>query len=793
MRHAGGVHQNPESLVVETGRVTFHVNRSWERLLDWRSAAERAEVGVRLVDAKGRRLRARLETLQVEAVGPLRTTVLLAGTLNGRRGVRFRVRLCFFNQTGLVRVRFTVHNSGAARHMGGLWDLGDRGSFLFKELAIDVAWAGGHKKELGGGKQQPPPPMHSADCPSPAVAVEWAAEPGEFMHCEPNGRVAIYQDSSGGENWQSRNHMNREGRVPCRFRGYRVQSASGERKGKRANPVVALSRCGAGVAVAVPEFWQQFPKAIAADATHIEVGLFPAEWDDLHELQGGEQKTHVVWFNFGDSIRANSLAWVHEAARLMPNPEWTADTEALPWFVPVGADRDVRLQNLLKAVVDGERSFFAGREMIDEYGWRNYGDVWADHEGAHYSGPAPVISHYNNQFDVVFGLLAQWLRTGEDAWWELADPLARHVADIDIYHTKDDRAAYNGGLFWFTDHYLEAATCSHRTYSCANAPTDGSSYGGGPSPEHNFTTGLLHYYYLTGCPEARDAVIELADWVLASEDGRQNILGLVDPGQTGLATHRGSQPFRPNRACGNSVQALVDGWQLSGRREYLELAEDLIGRVVHPGDDVGALELLNAEKYWSYTVFLASLANYLRCKDLSQEADRPRAYARACLLRYAAWMLEHERRYLERPEELEYPTEAWAAQEFRKANVLRLAAEHADPTQRQKLLVRATELAECAWNDLLSFELRHSARAMAVLMTEGLRDLYFRSRPLWPSEDITSSILPVDGISNNWGPRIEFVPQRQRVGERLRSARGLLQVAVRMANPANLWKARLRF
>ena len=56
------------------------------------------------------------------------------------------------------------------------------------------------------------------------------------------------------------------------------------------------------------------------------------------------------------------------------------------------------------------------------------------------------------------------------------DELAGHVTDIDIYHTSRDRAAYNGGYFWHTQHYQPAGTATHRAYSSAR----GSS-GGGPS------------------------------------------------------------------------------------------------------------------------------------------------------------------------------------------------------------------------------------------------------------------------------------------------------------------------
>src|SRR5207247_1822794 len=153
------------------------------------------------------------------------------------------------------------------------------------------------------------------------------------------------------------------------------------------------------------------------------------------------------------------------------------------------------LEELLNGAVSGPQSLAARREVIDEYGWRNFGEVYADHEAAYYDGPPPLVSHYNNQYDVIYGTLLNYLRTGEAGWLALGGSLARHVIDIDIYHTHGDKTAYNGGLFWFTDHYKTAATCTHRTYSRANCRPGDPSYGGGPSSAHNFTAGLLHYYY----------------------------------------------------------------------------------------------------------------------------------------------------------------------------------------------------------------------------------------------------------------------------------------------------------
>jgi hypothetical protein len=116
--------------------------------------------------------------------------------------------------------------------------------------------------------------------------------------------------------------------------------------------------------------------------------------------------------------------------------------------------------------------------------------------------------------------------------------------DIDIYHTRKDKADYNGGLFWHTDHYKDAATCTHRTYSAANCRPGDRSYGGGPGSPHNYATGLLHYYFLTGNPQARDAVIGLADWVINMDDGRKTILGLLDDGPTGTASFTGDRHYQ---------------------------------------------------------------------------------------------------------------------------------------------------------------------------------------------------------------------------------------------------------
>jgi hypothetical protein len=755
-----------DSVVVETGVATFTLPRSYlgpiSRVqVGGEDVLDGGLTGTVLRDRSGKARRGKVEVVRQEASGPVRATICLEGEFAGSPRCRFVARLSFFAGSGLVRLDFTLHNPRRARHPGGLWDLGESGSLFIKEFGLEL------------GLQGTTPPV-----------VEWRAEPSQPLRSARGADLEIYQDSSGGENWQSKNHVNRHGQVPHSFRGYRVRVADGESFGTRATPSLSLRSEQLRLTVAVPEFWQQFPRAIEVAGRRVHLGLFPRQFNGDFELQGGEQKTHTVWLHFGKTeVGPHCLDWVHDPVRAHATPEWYAESGAIPYLTPAAEDSDGRLQGLLAGAFDGPNSFVAGQELIDEFGWRNYGDVYANHEAAHYPGPRPVISHYNNQYDVLYGSLLQYYRTGDIRWFQFLAPLARHIIDIDVYHTSEDKAAYNGGLFWHTDHYKDVATATHRAYSRANARGGRSSYGGGPGNTHNYATGLLHYYYATGDPGARDAVLSLADWVVNMDDGTRNILGWVDDGPSGLATHNGEPVYNgPGRGSGNSLNALLDGWLVSGRRTYLNKAEALIRRVIHPRDDVAARDLLNVEPRWSYTVFLSALARYLGVKAEMAELDFMYGYARASLLHYATWMLEHEVAYFDQVEKLEYPTETWAAQEFRKANVLRLAAAHAEPGLCPRLLERGHQFAERAWQDLGRFPSRTVTRALAILMIEGTKDAAFRTELPQPG--------PAPAGDFDFGDPQPFVYQKARVLARLKSVKGVLSIFVQLLDPRQWWRVR---
>lgn len=749
-----------KTIAVDTGGFVFEFGGEEHVLFRCRpgggSASGDAATARVVLDKDGRSHPATIRGVRVETTGPVRTTIRLDGRLTHGRPLRFYARISLYAGTSLARLSLAIHNPLSARHRGGLWDMGDPNAFLFDALRLIVDLPEGRRRTLAI-KAEPDQPARESD----------------------DGAVEIHQDSSGGENWQSRNHVNRHGRVPCRFRGYRMRVDGAEREGLRASPIVTCDDGATSLTVAVPEFWQQFPKAIEADERGVAIGLFPGQWDDEFELQPGERKTHTVWLRFdaGEDRGGDALDWAHEPVFASAAPRWYAASGAVAYLSPAAKDDDPRLADYLEGVVAGSTSFYAKRDVIDEYGWRNYGDVWADHEDVYCRGPRPVISHYNNQFDLLGGALLQMMRTGDRRWFELADPLARHVMDIDIYHTSRDKAAYNGGLFWHTDHYVDASTATHRTYSGSNVPDNRTPYGGGPGSEHNYATGLRYYHLLTGDPDARDAVVGLAEWVLRADDGARNVLGLVDDGPTGLVSmFVAADRAGPARASANSIEALLDAWLLVRDERYMAKVRDLIRRCVHPADDPAKLDLLDAERRWSYTMFLVALTRYLDIEAERGHLDDGYVYARASLLTYAAWMVEHERPYLDHPERLEYPTETWAAQEFRKANVLLLAARHEEETAAIAMREKAEQLHERAWRDLAGFATRHVARAAALVMTEGARAAFLRGS--------SGGRAPVPTAPSDFGAPIPFAGQKARIRAQGRSFRGWLRLGARALRPA---------
>jgi hypothetical protein len=198
--------------------------------------------------------------------------------------------------------------------------------------------------------------------------------------------------------------------------------------------------------------------------------------------------------------------------------------------------------------------------------------------------------------------------------------------------------------------------------------------------------------------------------------------------------------------------ALIEGHRLTGERRYLDKAEQLIRRCIHPSEDIDRLELLDAERRWSYTVFLQAIGKFLDYKLELGQADACYAYARAALLHYARWMAQHERPYYDQRERLEYPTETWPAQDIRKSDVFAFAAQLAGPGERDRFAERARFFFDYSMTTLLQEKTRSFARPVILLLSNGFLQLGGRPGADHPGAD--------EMPAAQFGSPERFVPQK---------------------------------
>ena len=268
---------------------------------------------------------------------------------------------------------------------------------------------------------------------------------------------------------------------------------------------------------------------------------------------------------------------------------------------------------------------------------------------------------------------------------------------------------------------------------------------------------MLRYYYLSGDRGAREAVLALAEWVLHLDDGSNSIFAFLDSSDTGKASCTVSPDYqKAGRGAGNSINALLDAYELSANRKFLAKAEQLICRCIHPADDISALRLDEPEYRWSYLVFLQVLGKYLGVKAESGEIDYVFYYARDSLLHYGQWMLEHEVPYKDVLHKVEIPTETWPAQDIRKCHVMHLAANYSSGERRQAFADKADYFFDRCLDDLLSFNTSGLARPRVILAGYGYVHSYYR-RIGYVAEETCEYL---GGHEYDFGFPVEFVPQR---------------------------------
>jgi hypothetical protein len=638
----------------------------------------------------------------------LTATFLFQGafiTDSGEPFLNFQLQLTVYANSPLCELKSTVHNPDRARHKGGFWDLGDPGSKSFNSLAFEL-------------KQ------------SNITALNWKMVGETNFRQLCHNQIRLYQDSSGGDLWNHSLHTDKNGEPSVTFRGYKLTLDHVDVEfGNQASPIFqSIDRDNNKVCLHLLDFWQNFPSAISSRRDKLVVELFPKTTRSPFELQGGERKTQTILVDLSGC--SHGLEQRVRSIRATIPLSYYASSNTIPWLPENLQPGEIDIQ--IANGIDGANNFFIKRETSDEYGWRNFGELWADHETIEHGNDSSLVSHYNNQYDPLYGFLIQFLISGNPKWFELAKDLAIHIVDIDFYDTSKDRNEYNFGLFWHTDHYLDGRSCTHRTFSKDHLKSvHVEQSGGGPANEHSYTSGLLLFYFLTGEKSLKRVVQKQLTWTKFANDRTGALFQLLNNfARTDIpclikmfkGTSVLKYQYQFGRGTANYINCILDNVCFSKSHHLLGLASSVIQNTIGPKDIIDSRDLLSKiEENWHYTIFLQTVARFLKEKEAVSQLDNDYWYARRTFSHYLEWMLKFEKPYLDNQDQLVYQNLTWVAQDCRKLALFNVYTNYCSKETLPMLQKKSGELNRYIFSKLGDGIEANSSRVLSILLQSYLQ------------------------------------------------------------------------
>ncbi len=337
---------------------------------------------------------------------------------------------------------------------------------------------------------------------------------------------------------------------------------------------VASLLAGKGVEVTAPEFAENFPKALSADATGARFEILPrglGEMNGEYVLDGARAKATEFYLG----LETKAAATLTNSLGLALDPEYVATTQAVRpllvekrnWTKVFPEDRTLgvaamRMERWLAGLYSNEsnegnvprpaQSAFEVRRMSREgyveksnghFGWRNFGDfTWAE-------------GYTNLHYDIHFIALREYLRTGDKRAFQVGSELARFRADWGQHQAVDywdSSRTYNLKGFAFYE------KGDHGTYKI-------------PVPSHHWVEGLWLYWALTGDESVRQSALEGSDVLLKHS---------IDNYLYGLN-------YNESRWVGWPALNLMVAWRYTGNVQYFEMAKKLIYLMVQAEENAG--------------------------------------------------------------------------------------------------------------------------------------------------------------------------------------------------------------
>lgn len=377
--------------------------------------------------------------------------------------------------------------------------------------------------------------------------------------------------------------------------------------------------------IAVPEFAENYPKALSADAKGLRFDVLPDLGSD-YQFDGARAKTTDFYLGHNttnataltNSLRASiDPAYVARTGAIRPlmieKRDWAKQfsTDSELAEAATRAERHLAVSYAVENSDSNDRNpaqsiyeYRVRNEMGANLGWRNFGDLaWA-------------AGYANAHYDLPFILLREFLRTGDARAFQAGSEMARYRADWGQYHANDywDReGAYNmrGVAFYEKgDHGSDVL----------------------PLLTHNWIEGLWLHWALTGDEAVGDSAREGSEALarfLKYDFTADNALKWNESRWLGwpalglMAAWRYTGETRYFNAARKSVYLLMNAEEKAGKKGWFIPETSGIGPITQPFMWAGYCQLGIIE-YWRETNdnrvadFIVRVADWLLGKTGSQ-------------------------------------------------------------------------------------------------------------------------------------------------------------------------------
>ncbi|MGD9497849.1 MAG: hypothetical protein AB7Y46_16220, partial [Armatimonadota bacterium] len=271
------------------------------------------------------------------------------------------------------------------------------------------------------------------------------------------------------------------------------------------------------LAITMRDFWQMYPKAYSARGSRLAAEIFPELPADQYagiELTPLESTQRYYWFRdgcyqipMGVALSYDLLFYAFDdtAAKEMMDAAWDSIPllSATPeWMCVSGAfgDLEPERQGVFASyqqwVDEGFEALEQRRKRVREYDWLSFGDTHGER----------MVNWTNQEYDLQWGLLVQFARSGDWRYFDRAEEAARHTAAVDTVSSAPQQSLL--GL-------QKAHSLGHVGGFTMVRPAEAQYWfdAGIWNSGHMWSQGTYAAYCLTGDRRYLEAAQLLADWI----------------------------------------------------------------------------------------------------------------------------------------------------------------------------------------------------------------------------------------------------------------------------------------